>query len=356
MTVTEFSGIFLPYKMAFLKYGIFEMLGVFFFALFFLSLVVMPLMVLVGHILVNVKQRTAYEKCAKQVARCAFLVGWGITGVGGFFLWIRVGTGLLQGYTDAAGANTPTVSVTSWHTFMQFIQNIFTQSTLSMQAEALIWVTLLGATILMSCVYLFWRVLRNARILQQSLLIVTFFWYALVLFGTLCALNHHANVQEGLPTVATLPLFFFPDFSSNLWIHFWNVAPIVPTLSVALAGGMACLWLMVRRTRDDFGRDYYAQMLPWCAAWARNGWFLLWFLLAFETGIRFVTLLQEENFLHNPLFLHSIVFLLLWSIPGILWTIGTRSKMPLRHKFTFVLAFMLSAIYIFPLGIHLLPI
>ncbi len=337
------------------KQGFFEVTLFFFCALCLLGLVALPLIVLSGQGLARLKQRTAYDKCAKQVAQCACILSWIVTCGGAIFLWVHVGSVLLAPFLQGAAEVTPSATLptswpTSWQNTLLFIRQVLEPSTIPMQATALVWITLFSASLLMTFAYAFWRSLRNARLVHQSLLIVVLFWNALALFGTLCILNHHLSLQSELPPVTSLALFFLPEFSSNLWIYFWSVAPYAPTLSVVFSGGLACIWLLLRRTRDDFGRDYYAQMLPWCAAWARNGWFLLWFTLSIIMALHFTVLLREEDFLQNSDFIYGIVYLLLWSIPGILWAIGIRSKTPLRHKVTFLLAFILSTTFLVPLA------
>ncbi len=336
-----------PSLMALSQQNFIELALFFFCALCLLGLVSLPLMILTGQGLAITRKRSAYDKCAKQVAQCCCFLSWIVTSVGALLLWRHVGSALLAPLFG--GTALLSSSFTSWQDVMALLRQILEPSTILMQAQALIWVTLLCAALVMTCVYAFWRSLKNVRLVHQSLLILVLFWNALALYGTVCILNYHVTIGAELPTA--LGLFFLPQFSSNLWIYFWNVAPYIPTLAVSLSGGLACMWLLLRRARDDFGRDYYAQMLPWCALWARNGWFLLWFTLTIVTALHFTVVLRGEDFLQNSDFIYGVFYLLLWSIPGILWAIGARSKTPLRHKATFTLAFILSAAFLVPLAL-----
>lgn len=126
----------------------------------------------------------------------------------------------------------------------------------------------------------------------------------------------------------------------------WNALAYLPPLALAMSGGLGALWLVIRRNRDDYGRDHYMQMLPWCASWARNSWLVLWMLLAGFTGLNLWHVHLAEGRLYGRELIHGAVFLLLWIIPALLWTVVTRSLSPLRHKLTLLLAMVLAMFFV----------
>ena len=71
---------------------------------------------------------------------------------------------------------------------------------------------------------------------------------------------------------------------------------IVPFLLLAMPAAFGCVWLLLRRSKDDYGRDHYNTVVPWCAAWARNAWGAVWLLLAVASGLEISRLLGEKDF------------------------------------------------------------
>ncbi len=59
-------------------------------------------------------------------------------------------------------------------------------------------------------------------------------------------------------------LFFLPGLDSS----FWPVAAQALCLSASLAGAFSAVYLLLRRNKDDFGRDYYNATLRQASRWA----------------------------------------------------------------------------------------
>jgi hypothetical protein len=59
-------------------------------------------------------------------------------------------------------------------------------------------------------------------------------------------------------------LFFFPGHDSS----FWAVTAQALCLSASLAGAFSAVYLLLRRNKDDFGRDYYNATLRQASRWA----------------------------------------------------------------------------------------
>ncbi|MDD3312969.1 hypothetical protein [Pseudodesulfovibrio sp.] len=108
------------------------------------------------------------------------------------------------------------------------------------------------------------------------------------------------------------------------------LAVMYALLSVACAAGLAAAYLVLRRNRDDFGRDYYNFSLPLAARWAVIP--MLGFLVC--QGWLFAVL--PETFrtmtLGTPLCWVWLGVAVLGLVCAALWLVVARSKTPLRLK------------------------
>ncbi|MDR0466190.1 MAG: hypothetical protein LBH94_02400 [Deltaproteobacteria bacterium] len=120
---------------------------------------------------------------------------------------------------------------------------------------------------------------------------------------------------------------------------FWAAISCAPFAALALAGGFGALWLMLRRIADDYGRDHYNLVIPWCAGWARNSWLLLWLLVAARASLRVFQLHQTTGgALDWTRFAPDCAVLVALLLPGLLWLGVSRSTAPLRAKPAAILA------------------
>ncbi len=99
-------------------------------------------------------------------------------------------------------------------------------------------------------------------------------------------------------------------------------------LAVASGGGLALLWLVLRRKRDDFGRDYYTFAAKWCGKWAAAGsWIALGVLAGahwFAAGGTFFSVIKMYS-------VEAICAGFL-ALAALVWTIIGVSSLPMRHK------------------------
>ncbi|NJB69417.1 hypothetical protein GGQ74_003119 [Desulfobaculum xiamenense] len=188
----------------------------------------------------------------------------------------------------------------------------------------------LGCTVLFGCIYAFsWKGSRNAPALH-------IFWGAL---AALCGMlmlaaslsvkimvliqspeqAAEANVWQLIPRGVS-SLFFAPLFVQTI------------LLSLSCASALGLVWLLMRRNRDDWGRDYYTFAARCCAKWA---------LL----GTVATTLAQGWMYwIVQPLAANTPREALLPFLSGggavcaltacALWTIVIRSQTPMRNKFS----------------------
>ncbi|MGE4291313.1 MAG: hypothetical protein AB7E32_03785 [Desulfovibrio sp.] len=110
----------------------------------------------------------------------------------------------------------------------------------------------------------------------------------------------------------------------------WPFALQFTLLSIGLAGGLGMAYLVYRRNRDDFGRDYYNYALPAAARWAAP------FMLLQTAGMVWLLLMLPPDI--RALLLGSSLAPLLYAGAALalaccaLWTVVLRSRAPLRLK------------------------
>ncbi len=318
---------------------IFEMFTILVCSVALLSLISLPIMVLFGQNLSLIRKRSAYEKCAKQLSLLTCILGWFMNVVVLWPLWQRISPHIHEQISQANQADATSQIFDFTHVWAYFT------NTIPLQAVTFVWASLFFATLIISYYHSNWSHWKDYRLTHQCATIFAACWYAFTLYAIICIFYAEKNLVLGIAYPQSATELFSPNFEASIW----NSIPFLPALAFALGGGLAAVWLIIRRHKDDYGRDYYANMLPWCASWARNAWFLVWFLLVGITAVGWIGLLQEGNYLQNPEFLRSALLLMLWVIPGILWTLCLKSNTPLRHKGTLILAFFLAMAFIIPL-------
>lgn len=300
-----------------------DMAGVLLSGLMLIALAGLPILAAAGELLSRIRQRSSYDKCARQLAALGMGIGWCVTLAGAGLFWWRL-TLLGQGLTLPLPDNMPAELMTRG------------------QADLLVWVALAAGTLLLSLYFALWRTMRNLPVLHQTLGLLACILCYLALYGVMAITAADAAFDLGEPRPQSLGALFLPNEDAPIW----NALAYLPPLTLAMAGALGALWLVVRRNRDDYGRDHYMQMLPWCALWARNSWMVLWLLLTAFTALNLWHMHLEDGVLSTRDLIDAGVQLLLWLIPGLLWTLVVRSANPLRHKLTLVLALVLSMFFV----------
>ena len=265
-----------------------------------------------ARILADTRGRSAFEKCARQLAFLGMMVGW-ILLVGG-----RV--------------------------WLHFTRGIYVPGSVSAYFLEMSWLLLSLGVMLSSVYYTLWRILKNLPILHATI-------------GMISAAQSCFSAVAVLGTARLLAALALPDATSgaglqnllpeNLSSPLWTAAVCTVPLFIALPAAAGALWLPFRRKRDDFGRDYYNAMIPWCVAWARNAWAVLWLVILAFTVIRVSQALEGPGISSQEAILES-TRLLLWLIPVLLWTLVRRSAVALRHRVTLAVALVLAMCFMLP--------
>lgn len=135
-----------------------------------------------------------------------------------------------------------------------------------------------------------------------------------------------------LPWAAQLTLFFSIPADSFFWPLLIESVP----LGFAFAAAFACVWLLLMRERQDYGRDYYTFALPYCAKWACSCTLLAVLAGAFVFHESQGLMLPELS--HEPSLFLDILSAALPLLACLLWLFVARSPHPMRHKISVVLA------------------
>ncbi|MGE9986043.1 hypothetical protein [Desulfovibrio sp. SGI.169] len=257
------------------------------------------------------RRRSSYDKCARQLALLGLVLGWLLL-IGGR-VWIV------------------------------FTQAGHTPDSLPGFLIEISWILLSLAVLLCSLYYTLWNILRNMPVLHVTLGMLSGVQGCVAVVVTLAAARFLAAFAHPEAATMTLAEIFPAAWSAPLWSALCYTLPLL----LAMPAAFGALWLPLRRRHDDFGRDHYNAMIPWCAGWARNAWSLLWLLLLVSSGLRVWLHWQDGVFSPQDAIVESSR-LLLWLIPLLLWTMVRRSAIALRHKLTLLAALLIAMSFMLP--------
>jgi len=291
-----------------------------------LCLAGLPVLAAAGQGLANSSGRSAYDKCARQLGH---LGGWlGLIAIitGGIALGMQYQSLLaLDIHNPAARAS--------------FLPLLMAGGWLCVVFSALL-------------NYMYGRLWQSQRITPRLHQLLAFL-AALAAAGAVYAALLHLHVRAVIPVApapADLRALLMPDAQA-----FWVAVSYAPFASLALAGGYGALWLLLRRIADDYGRDHYNRVIPWCAGWARNAWLLLWLLVAGRMGWRLFQLYEATGgSLDWIRCLPDGVGLVVLLLPGLCWMGMSHSATPLRAKIATPLAplWATGCLLLLEMGLH----
>lgn len=184
---------------------------------------------------------------------------------------------------------------------------------------------LFGSGIVLGLLLLFWKKLRQHKWLRLALSLLSWLFFCLFWLSSLnLALQTLSLPQETAATELTWQQLLVPQ---NPWL-FWGLTGQFACLALGSCGLGAMLYLLLRRTKEDFGRDYYRFAQRQAAKWSLL--FILqlpfWALVSFKFR-------PWPQFLQSPLeqILASAALLLLLAALGLGLRL-LRSQHPMRHK------------------------
>jgi heme/copper-type cytochrome/quinol oxidase subunit 2 len=174
-----------------------------------------------------------------------------------------------------------------------------------------------GAYFLFGLPYLFlWKKMRNAKGMHIAL-------------GIAASIGAISMVALVIPAKLSFT-FEGSTVAPEISALFLPMSIMYAIMIIVAAAGLSCAWLVMRRNKDDFGRDYYNFSLPLAARWAFipmigflvcQGWL---FIVLPETIKAMVT--------GTPLGIVWAVGAGLSLLCAIIWLLIARSQTPLRLK------------------------
>lgn len=200
-----------------------------------------------------------------------------------------------------------------------------------------------GVTALASAVLIVyfktWKAMRKQKSAHISLGLLS---SALLFCAVICIAmlaNILQSIEHFLPAVGT-PLEILTALvaaaNSKAFITYIGLGLIT---GFALCGTFGQMYLIARRDKDDFGRDYYKFAIPYAAKWAIGGTVLQ---LAASVAmlasthlsvlIEFITTSMPKDLLQNPIVMAWAFALILPVFACILWTFIVVSATPMRRK------------------------
>lgn len=184
------------------------------------------------------------------------------------------------------------------------------------------------ASILLEAVFMIlycttWKRLKKNKPVHVTFGILSVLSSVLVLYTSLSAILFWLVAGPGTSTVLPLYLAQIPPSLAHL------VPPLAAMgmfLALALATGLSLTWLVIRRNKDDFGRDYYKFSMNYAALLA------LIFTLCLVAPSAWIAVLFKPEFLMAKLMGGYILFLAPALILSTIWIFVMRSQAPLRLK------------------------
>jgi len=275
-----------------------------------LCLAGLPVLAAAGQGLAHSRGRSAYDKCARQLGHLGGRMGLIALIAGGVALGMQYQNLLALDISHPAARE-------------NFLPLLMAGG----------WLCVVFSTLL-NCLYMgLWQRWRTAPRLHQLLAFLAALAAAMAVYAALL----HLHARSAVPVAsapAELRTLLMPGAE-----RFWVAVSYAPFAALALAGGYGALWLLLRRIADDYGRDHYNLVIPWCAGWARNAWLLLWLFVAGRTGWRVFQLYEATGGKLDWIqFLPDGAGLAVLLLPGLWWMGISRSATPLRAKIAAFLA------------------
>lgn len=190
-------------------------------------------------------QRSAYDKAARQLSALSLILGWILLVFSRIYLFFSSDSYVPQSLLS-------TIVELSWGVF--------------------------GFAVIASSIHFaVWRFLSTHRIAHSLLVFLAGVNGIAGIYAILGSLRMLIALE--LPNanqLTLLDLFNFNIFPSPLFFACVMVVPLV----MAMPAAAGLIWLVIRRNKDDFGRDYYNTMMRFIASWGFMAWIPAILLLA----------------------------------------------------------------------------
>lgn len=280
-----------------------------------------PFISLLGEHLSTARKKSFYDKYARQMTLMGVILG--ITS-----LLLSTGAGVLVYMLPG---------IFPWARFPQMLpQNLLILAT--------VWAGLLLLGLALMAVYLgTWKRLRGSKGVHKALGALAMLLSLDCMVGILGLKRFAIIHMENLPDYMTLDELLRAIYLAPAASSFWPAILQTLAVSVEIGAGFGLVFLLMRRTRDDFGRDYYN------------------FVLRFGAGLAAVACIAQMAVQGWEAYaLRTVLFppvpgtlaqtgLILWGgglaaslLAAACWMVVSRSAMPLRQKPLMVVAALLA--------------
>ncbi|GAB6177984.1 hypothetical protein JCM16814_28750 [Desulfobaculum senezii] len=192
----------------------------------------------------------------------------------------------------------------------------------------------LGVMALFATIYAFtWKGSRKVPGLHKL-------WGVLASLGALATLACPLSTQlmsmanRPLPgTAQELSTFLLSGMGS---LFFAPLFLLTLTLAVAFAAAFGLVWMILRRGRDDWGRDYYSYASRYCAGWAAAASVAAaactgWLFYTIQPTVAAASLGEMTRYF-------TMGGAGLAVLASLLWAVVLKAATPMRHKPTMVIA------------------
>ncbi len=272
-----------------------------------------PVLALAGESLAKPRKSTFYDKAGKQAAGM------------GFRLTLCILAAVLGGVGYLVYALSDPASLLAW----------LQQTQIAWAAAAA-----LGAHTLFAALHLStWKALKKKKPAHKLLGALSVLAAVAVGAGLLAAGRATFHSLANYPMLSPVGYSLADLFCLHAYSPLLPLATQSVLLALTAGGGVLCVYLLLRRTSEDYGRDYYVFAMGYAARWAcvpallqlaPLGW-LAWLLM--------------QRLGDSPQLQPALYFLggagLAVLMAAVLWLAVARSKTPLRHKPAVILALLL---------------
>ena len=254
-----------------------------------------PFIAVFSEITAKNKKKIFYDKYAQQITALGLITG--------MFALFGITAGLLTLVGNDPGSKTVLIDPAS--------------------GLVPVYVSILLEAVSMILYYTTWKKLKKSKPVHMIFGILAGLSGLAVLYTSLCAILFWL-VSGGN---AAQPLLLYIAQVPPALAHL--IPPLAAMgffLALVLAGGLSLTWLVIRRSKDDFGRDYYKFSMNFAALLS------LAFTICLIIPAGWVAIVSQMDFVITKLMGGYIIFLSPALILSVLWAVVMRSQTPLRLK------------------------
>ncbi|SIO27690.1 hypothetical protein [Halodesulfovibrio marinisediminis] len=212
-----------------------------------------------------------------------------------------------------------------------------------------------GVTVLASLVsivyFKVWKTMRKQKGAHMSIGLLSFIFSFCAVLSMVMVANILQSIEHFLPSTGTSLEILTALVAAANSEAFFTFTGLGFIMGFALCGTFAQVYLLARRNKDDFGRDYYKFAMPYAAKWSFGGALLQLaasVVLLSKTHLPVlietmsISLLSE--LLENPIFMAWAFALVLPVIACLLWSCIVLCATPMRRKISIYCAAILMLI------------